>query len=215
MTYVLKKLSLLLFFLLSFSPLSQAAAESDYAEGINYERITPPMPGGTNGKVEVIELFWYGCPHCDRFEPFVEKWLEKKANYIDFKQMPAVFNNPQWRLHATAFYTAEVLGVGHKLHKPIFDAIHRQNRRLSSKEQIREIFKDNGVSEKDFDKTFKSFAVKAKVARGADLTKKFGIDGVPAVIVNGKYRVNSTLAGGSYDNLLKIVDFLTELEHNK
>jgi len=213
---VLKKLSLLLLFILPFSPLSLHAAEdTDYAEGINYERVIPPLPGGTNGKVEVIELFWYGCPHCDRFDPFVEKWLEKKANYIDFKHMPAVFNNPQWRLHATAFYTAEVLGVGHKLHKPFFDAIHRKNRRLSTKEQIRDFFKEHGVSEEEFDKTFKSFAVKAKTARGADLTKKFGIDGVPAIIVNGKYRVNTTLAGGSYDNLLQVVEFLAEKEHNQ
>ena len=209
---MLKKLSLLLLLIL---PFALWATDDDYAEGINYERITPPMPGGTNGKIEVIELFWYGCSHCDRFDPFVEKWLEKKADYIDFKHMPAVFNNPQWRLHATAFYTAEVLGVSHKLHKPLFDAIHRNKQRLGSKEQLRDFFNDYGVDEKDFDKTFNSFAVKAKVARGADLTKKFGIDGVPAVIVNGKYRVNTTLAGGSYDNLLKIVDFLSELEHNK
>lgn len=203
-------------FLLLIAPFTLFAADSsDYIEGINYERITPPLPGGTNGKVEVLELFWYGCPHCDRFDPFVEKWLETKADYIDFKHMPAVFNNPHWRLHATAFYTAETLGIGNKLHKPFFDAVNRQNRRLTSKDQLRKFFGDYGVSGKDFDKTFKSFAVKAKVARAADMTKKFGIDGVPAVIVNGKYRVTGSLAGGSYDNLLKIVDFLADMEHNK
>lgn len=202
-------------FLLLTAPLTLWAAEnSDYAEGINYERITPPLPGGTNGKIEVLELFWYGCPHCDRFDPFVEKWLEKKADYIDFKHMPAVFNNPQWRLHATAFYTAETLGIGHKMHKPFFDAINRQGLRLSTEEQLRDFFVKYGVNGEDFDKTFSSFAVKAKVARAADLTKKFGIDGVPAVIVNGKYRVNNTLAGGSYDTLLNIVDFLAA-EENK
>lgn len=204
-------------FLLLATPFALYAAESseDYAEGINYERITPPLPGGTNGKVEVIELFWYGCPHCDKFEPFVEKWQEKKANYIDFKQMPAVFNNPQWRLHATAFYTAETLGVGPQIHKSFFDALHRQNRRITTQEQLHDFFVDHGVDGKDFDKAFKSFAVKAKVARAADLTKRFGIEGVPAVIVNGKYRLNSNLAGGSYDNLLKIVDFLASEERNK
>jgi thiol:disulfide interchange protein DsbA len=209
---VLKRVFL---FLLLTAPLTLWAVDNiDYAEGINYERITPPLPGGTNGKVEVLELFWYGCPHCDRFDPFVEKWLEKKADYIDFKHMPAVFNNPQWRLHATAFYTAETLGIGHKLHKPFFDAINRQGLRLSTEEQLRDFFAKYGVSGEDFDKTFNSFAVKAKVARAADLTKKFGIDGVPAIIVNGKYRVNSTLAGGSYDTLLNIVDFLAA-EENK
>ena len=203
-------------FLLLTTPLTLWAAESpDYAEGINYERVIPPLPGGTNGKIEVLELFWYGCPHCDRFDPFIEKWLETKADYINFKHMPAVFNNPTWRIHATAFYTAETLGVGHKLHKPFFDAINRQNRRLTTKDQLRSFFGDYGISAKDFDKTFKSFAVKAKVARAADLTKKFGIDGVPVVIVNGKYRVNASLAGGSYDNLLKIVDHLTAMENDK
>jgi len=204
-------------FLLLAVPFALTAAESgeDYAEGINYERIVPPLPGGTKGKVEVIELFWYGCPHCDRFEPFVEKWQEKKADYIDFKQMPAVFNNAQWRTHAAAFYTAETLGVGSKLHKPIFDALHRQHKPLNTQEQLRNLFSDYGVKKADFDKTFTSFAVKAKVARAADLSKRFGIDGVPSVIVNGKYRLNSNLAGGSYDNLLKIVDYLAAKEHNK
>ena len=210
---MLRKLFLL--FLLT-TPLSLWATEApDYADGINYESIVPPLPGGTNGRVEVTELFWYGCPHCDRFDPFVEKWLETKADYIDFKPMPAVFNNPQWRLHAAAYYTAETLGVVQKVHKPLFDAIHRQNRRLNSQEQLKTFFGDYGVSGKDFDKTFSSFAVKAKVARAADLSKKFGIDGVPAVIVNGKYRVTGNLAGGSYENMLKIIDFLAAKERDK
>ncbi len=204
-----------LFLLLTAPFVLFGADDSDYIEGINYERIIPPLPGGTDGKVEVLELFWYGCPHCDRFDPFVNKWLKTKADYVDFKHMPAVFNNPDWRLHATAFYTAETLGIGKKLHKPFFDAIIHQNRRLTSEDQLRDFFGDHGVDAKDFDKSFSSFAVKAKVARAADLSKKFGIDGVPAVIVNGKYRVNGTLAGGSYDNLLKIVDFLVAMEHNR
>ncbi len=210
---MLKNIFLLLLLTPSFA--LWGADSPDYIEGIDYERVVPALPGGTNGKVEVLEIFWYGCPHCDRFEPFVEKWLETKADYIDFKQMPAVFNNPVWRLHATAFYTADTLGIGHKLHKPLFDAINHQNRRLSTEAQLRSFFAEHGVSAEDFDKTFKSFAVKAKVARAADLSKKSGIDGVPAVIINGQYRANASLAGGSYDNLIKIIDYLAALESKK
>ncbi len=211
-----KKLSILWCLLLSSSFLW---AESDWVEGIDviqgehYELIVPPLPGGIDGRVEVVELFWYGCPHCDRIDPLISDWSQnKKADYIDFSHLPAIFNNPDWHLHATAFYVAKSLGVDKKIHKPFFDALHRQRRPLKSVDQLADFFADYGVDKKKFKRAFKSFSVKAKVSRAADLTKKYGISGVPVVIVDGKYRVDGPMAG-SYENLLRIVDFLAAKEY--
>ncbi len=205
-------LSLLWFWI--FSSLTAYAAESsnEFIEGINYERIVPPLPGGTNGRVEVRELFWYGCPHCFNLEPTLTAWRARKADYIDFIPTPAIFNNPVWQLHATTFYTAEVLNILEKIHTKLFDAIHVAHRPLNTETQIRDFFMEQaGVSGEDFDKAFNSFSVKAKTARAADLSKKTGINGVPAVIINGKYRVDAALAGG-IENIPKIIDLLAAQE---
>ncbi len=205
-------LSLLGFWL--FSGLTAYAAEnsSEFIEGINYERIIPPLPGGTNGRVEVRELFWYGCPHCFNLEPTLTAWRTHKADYIDFIPTPAIFNNPVWQTHATAFYTAEALKIVDKIHTKLFDAIHVGHRTLNTEAQIRDFFMEQaGVSGEDFDKAFNSFSVKTKTSRAADLSQKTGINGVPAIIINGKYRVDAALAGG-IENITKIIDLLAAQE---
>lgn len=193
-------------------------AASDLVEGIDvtlgqeYELITPPLPAGRDGKVEVVELFWYGCPHCDRFDPMIAKWRQSNADYIEFAHLPAIFNNQQWRLHAQTFYAAESMGVAEQLHTPLFDAMHRDKRPLGTDEQVFDFVAARGIDRQVFKKAFNSFTVKAKVARAADLTRRYGITGVPVFIVNGKYRVDGPMAK-SYENLLRVVDFLAEKEH--
>ncbi len=197
--------------MLAVLPLVTISVKAAFVEGQDYERITPALPGGSNGQVEVVELFWYGCPHCFTFEPHIEQWKKSKADFIDFKQMPAIFNNPIWKLHAKAYFTAEILGVIEKVHKPLFDAIHVQRRRLRDKEELMELFELYGVNKDTFKKTFNSFAVNAKVNRAADLSKKYGLDGVPAIIVNGKYRIDAGKAG-SYERMLEMADYLADKE---
>ena len=191
---------------------SVACAELE--AGKDYAVITPALPGGTNGKVEVVEMFWYGCPHCFQFEPHIEKWKKSIPDYIEFKQIPAIFNNPVWKLHARAYYTAEVLGVTEKIHKPLFDAIHVQRQRVRSKEALEEFFELHGVTKEEFKKAFNSFAVNAKVRRAEDLSKKYQLSGVPVIIVNGKYRVEGELSG-SYENMLKTASELAKQEKQK
>jgi thiol:disulfide interchange protein DsbA len=191
--------------------ISVAAKADELKQGQDYARVVPPQPAGGDGKVEVLELFWYGCSHCYQFEPYIKDWLKRKPDYVEYVRLPAIFGSPAWRLHATAFYTAQVLGVGEKIHEPLFDAIHKHKRRLKTEDQLMEFFVEHGVSEEDFKKTFKSFAVQAKVRRAADLTRRYGAEGVPTMIVNGKYRVDGPMAK-NYGNLLKIVDQLAEQE---
>lgn len=197
-----------------FSPAVMAEALTgvgDYAEGVDYERIMPPLPGAEAGSAEVMEFFWYGCPHCYQFEPTLHAWEKSKSENVKFVRVPAVFNNPTWKLHAQAFYTAEVLGVFDTIHKPLFDAMHEHKRRINTEDSLQAFFADYGVSEADFRKTFNSFAVQTKVRRAADLSRRSGITGVPAIVVNGKYRVTGNLAG-SHENMIKITDALAAAE---
>lgn len=189
---------------------STATAE-EYQAGSDYEVISPAMPAAGNGKVEVVELFWYGCPHCYQFEPILQQWLKHKPANVEFVRIPAIFNNPRWKLHAHAYYTAEVLGVLEQFHKPFFDAIHQDRLRMNNQREIREFFLRIGVEGDTFDSTFESFAVQAKVRRAADLTRQYGISGVPSMVINGKYRSDGPMAK-SYERLLRIVESLVARE---
>ena len=184
-----------------------------YQEGQHYLPITPAQPTSTKDKVEVVEMFWYGCPHCYRLEPFVKRWLKKMPKNAKFVRMPGVLN-PGWELLARAYYTAEILGVVDKVHTPIFETIHEKRQRLDSEDAIMALFKQFGVSETDFKRAFRSFAVETKIRRARDMGRRYQANGVPAIIVNGKYRVNATSAGGNA-KVFKVVDQLIKQESKK
>ena len=179
-------------------------------EGIEYRAIKPAVPTQTGSKIEVVELFWYGCPHCFRFEPYINKWKKTKPANVEFIRIPAILNK-RWELHAKAFYTAEVLGVVDKIHTPLFDEIHVKKKHLHKKSDIKAFFVKHGVKGEDFDNTFDSFMVNIKVNRARDLTKRYGIGGVPSMVVNGKYLTDGPMASG-HANLIKILDFLIKKE---
>lgn len=191
-------------------PLAFGAENKRFDEGIEYQLINPPQPTTNPAKVEVVELFWYGCPHCFVFEPYLNAWLERKPANVEFIRIPATLN-PGWSIHARAYYTAEVLGVLDKIHEPLFHAIHVQKRKLDNEAALAAFFAAQGVSEEDFRKTFNSFAVETKLRRAAGLVQRYGVSGVPAIIINGKYRTDGSLAG-SYENLLQVMDYLIRKE---
>lgn len=183
---------------------------ANYMEGQHYLPINPPQPTSSKDKVEVVELFWYGCPHCYRLEPYVKRWLKKKPDNVKFVRMPGVLN-PSWELLARAYYTAEILGIVEKVHSPIFDTIHGKRKRLNNEGAVMNLFTQYGVSEKDFKRTFRSFAVETKVRRARDMGRRYQADGVPTIIVNGKYRVGPQTAGGP-SKVFKVVDQLIKQE---
>ena len=161
--------------------------------------------------MEVLELFWYGCPHCYHFEPYLKQWLEHKPDYVEFVRMPAVFRD-SWLPGARAYYTAQLLGVLDKMHGAIFDAIHVQHRPMNTKEDFMDLFVSEGVSKEDFNRAWGSFTVQARVRRAVTMTREYGINGVPSVIINGKYRASGSSAG-SFENLIKVIEILAEREH--
>ena len=181
-----------------------------YVDGQHYEKVVPQQPVQSGDKIEVLEIFWYGCPHCYHFEPHLAKWLASKAADVEFRRMPGVFRK-DWVPHARAYYTAETLGVLDKVHTQLFEALHKDRKPIVNQEQLADFFADQGIAREKFEKTYNSFAIDSKTRQAVIMSREYGISGVPAVIVNGKYRSSGTMAGG-FDELLKVIDRLVDKE---
>lgn len=178
--------------------------------GESYDLVTPPHPAADPSKIEVMEFFWYGCPHCYHFEPFIKAWLKTKPDNVVFVRQPAVFN-AHWAAHAKAFFTAEALGVLDKLHEDLYDAIQNKKETLESESDLAKFFAERGVKEEDFHKAYKSFGVDAKMRQAEVLAPSYGVDGTPTIIVNGKYRVGAAKAK-SFDKMIETTNFLIKKE---
>ena len=186
-----------------------AAAQSD-VEGL-YQKLPAPQPTSDPDRIEVVEVFWYGCPHCNRFQPYLEQWTATLPDHVRFVRMPAVFNDV-WELHARAYYIAQALGILDDVHHLVFAAIHDEGRSLASMDAIRDFFVAHGVAESDFDKHAKSFSVQSGVQRSQVMQARYGLRGVPALIVNGRFLVSGSTAG-SYPRVLEVADALIAREH--
>ena len=179
--------------------------------GTHYMRLSPTQPTSSNpDQVEVAEIFWYGCPHCFNFDPYLERWQTTKPDYVSFVRVPAVWNS-LLQLHARAFYTAEALGKGAEMHSAFFSEIHERGNMLDSEAKLQEFFGRFGVDAAAFKTTFDSFAVQAKLQRADELSRRYRIQSVPTIIVNGKYTTDGGQAG-SYDDLLALIDELAAAE---
>ena len=206
----MKLFKLALLMLVPFFAITNANA-AQLQEGTTHFTITPPQPTSTEeGTIEVIEIFSYGCSHCHRFEPILERWLKTKPDNVKFVQLPAIFNDVL-AMYARAFYTAESLGVLDKIHKPFFEAIHMQKRRMNTEAEIKDLFVEHGVDEEKFDKTFRSFAVEAKVRRAAELGRRYGVQATPSMVVNGKYITDPGKTNG-FRGMINTIDSLIEQE---
>lgn len=187
-----------------------AAPEGDFRAGQDYAEVEPAQPTENPGKIEVMEIFWYGCPHCYDFEPPLQEWVDNKPDDVAFLRLPAVLNR-QWEVHARAYYTAEALGVLDDIHKPLFEALHEHNRNLGDDDAVAAFFAEHGVSAETYLSTARSFAVENKMRRAAILPRRYGITGVPAVIVNGKYRIDARMAQ-SWDHFIDTIEYLVRKE---
>ena len=189
------------------------ATSAKFKEGTNYQKIVPAQPTNVApGKVEVVEVFWYGCGHCFSLDPAIESWRAKnKAAYVDFVRVPAMWNEGT-RMHARVFYTAELLGKLDELHSLIFREMHVAGNQMNSVDKIAAFFQQHGVSKDEFTKAFSSFAVESKLQRADFLNKRYRIQSVPAVIVNGKYSTDISTAGGE-SQLFGLIDELAAHEH--
>ena len=175
-----------------------------------YERITPPQPIKSGDKIEVVEVFWYGCPHCYSLEPYLDKWLETKPDDVEFRRIPGVLGK-NWIPHARAYFTAVKLGIVDKIHRLLFDAIHIERIDLNTEKQLANFFEKHGVDRDEFIKIYESGETDDLMKQAFIAGQGYGLTGVPTIIVNGKYRVSASTAGG-YAQLIEVLNLLIEKE---
>lgn len=179
----------------------------------DYRAVSPAQPTDTGAKIEVIEFFWYACPHCNAFEPQLNPWIKKQAADVAFRRVPAQFA-PIWVQHAKLFYTLEALGEEERLHKKVFDTIHVERKPLDTDAQQADFAAANGIDKAKFMEAMKSFGVAGKLKRAAQLVTNYGVDGVPMLAINGKY-VTSIVMTQSPTRTLEVTDYLINVERTK
>jgi protein dithiol oxidoreductase (disulfide-forming) len=191
--------------------------------GVNYDPIVPAQPTtAPRGKIEVLEVFWLGCPHCYALEPYVRNWLKNKAGYVDFVRVPVMWG-PAHRLHAQLFYTLEALHRDDLVEKA-FDTIHQQGDSLIAMDKLGAIdlqatfnqqldwAKSNGIDPAAFTMAYNSAAVKAGLEHAQEITDLYHVEGVPFVAVGGKYATDIGKAGG-HEQLMQLIDALAAFDH--
>jgi thiol:disulfide interchange protein DsbA len=193
-------------------------AQAPLQKGYHYELIDPAQPTDTGGKIEVIEFFSYGCPHCYHLEPSINPWVKQLPKDVGFYRVP--LSGGQWAATAKLFYTLDAMGVEDKLHSDVFAAIHGGDKSISSisdEAAIAAWAAKKGLDAKKFGDTYKSFAIQSKVMRAAQLAGSHHVSGVPAIVVDGRYLVLSNSIS-SYDELLTLAGQVIEMaraDHKK
>ncbi len=184
-----------------------ANAQAKFKEGKDYLKLSKPVnPDAPAGKVEVIEFFWYSCPHCNAFEPQFEAWVKTAPKNLQIRRVPVAFNNtfvPQQKI----YFALESMGLIPDVHVKVFRAIHVERQRLNKDDEIFAWMDKNGVDLAKFKEAYNSFSVAGQVRKATQLQESYGVEGVPSLGVAGKYYTDGTRAG-SMSNVLQVVEFL-------
>lgn len=196
------------FLLLGFSFIFVPGAQSEIIEGKDYAVLAKPIPVENTGKVEVLEFFWYGCPHCYSLHPHLAAWLANLPADVNFRYVPAILR-ANWVPAAKIFHTIEVMGITGTLHDKVYDAIHRDKIDLNNDSVLFEWVEKQGFDRKKFENTYQSFTVQNLVAKSTQMTRQYELNGVPALIVNGKY-ITSGRMGGTPQDTIKTLNGLIE-----
>jgi len=193
--------------LLSLALFCSTAVAAEFVEGEHYQRLPVGVETQDAGKVEVVEIFSYACVHCKTFDPTLEAWRAEQADDVDFRRLPAIFDQT-WALFGQAFFAAEVLGVGDAVHGPIFSAIHEQGVDLRDPSLMAALFQEKAeVAPEEFAQVFSSFSVRSRVQQADAHGRAYRVSSVPALIVDGTYLVGGRMAG-SNAGMLQVVDYL-------
>jgi thiol:disulfide interchange protein DsbA len=194
---------------------SAGTAAAQVIAGKDYRLLNPQQPTDSGKKVEVIEFFWYGCPHCNSLQPSLRAWLKRKPADVEFKRVPAVFQD-SWMPLTKAYYTIEAMGLVDKLHHDVFSAIHEQKIRLQDTTVLFDWAAKRGVDRQKFIDTYNSFAVQSRTQRSVDMTRNYDISGTPALVVDGRYLTAPSMTLNpdnsiNYERFFRVVDELVAL----
>lgn len=193
-----------------FMLLPLLAVAKQYQEGIHYTELAKPIATQSGDKIEVLEFFWYGCPHCFQFEPVINKWNQSKADNVHFVRVPAPLN-PKWMVHTKTYYALELMGKVDKYHEAVFDAMHVKRKKLYTLQSISDYLASQGLDADAFADAYNSFAVEMRARKAMQLGQSYNLSGVPMITVNGKYLVSATQAG-SYNEMINITNYLIARE---
>ena len=190
-----------------------AVAQNAPREGVNYVRLADPVPIATAGKIEVIEFFWYECPHCNAFEPALDAWAQRLPDDVAFRRVPVWFREEPFSTQQRLFYALESLDLLPTLHRKVFQTIHVEHGRMRTSEDLTAFALRNGVDPPKFINAFNAFSVQSKALQARQTAAAYKIDAVPAMGVQGRYYTNGNLANaglppGSNDRMLGVVDAL-------
>jgi len=195
---------------------SGAPAKTDwkYPDGKYFNALTTAQGTSSSpGKIEVAEVFWYGCSHCYALEPMLSDWVKKLPADVSFVRIPVIWN-PVNETHARIYYTAEALGKLDQITPAMFRSIHVENRPMTDEKDIQLLFEQNGVSATDFNKAFRSFSVDSQIKRAKDLTVKYHVRGVPLIVVDGKYTTDGPEIH-SHQDMLAVTEELIQRERQR
>lgn len=186
-----------------------AGAQAWPVEGKEYVRLGQPVPVTPNGKIEVLEFFWYGCPHCSAFEPTLEAWQKTLPADVAFRRIPVAFSEEPFGAHQRIFFALDSLGLVSSMHRKVFYAIHNDRMRLAKLDEIAAFMAKNSVDPAKFIEAYESFSVQTKAAQARQLAQAYKIDAVPALGVQGRYYITGTMAGGN-ERMPAVADALVQ-----
>ena len=189
--------------------LSQSGFANEFQEGVHYQTLAKPVVTSDPEKIEVVELFWYGCPHCDSLDPAVKVWVNSLSADVSFVQIPVVFGR-SWEMHARMFWVAKNIGLLETIHEPLFNAIHREGQRLQRVDDVVAFFERFGADPAIVKRELGSFATESALRLADARTRAYGIRGVPAFVVDGRHVTGIAQAGGEN----QLFDLLDELIKN-
>ncbi|KEF30820.1 MAG: thiol:disulfide interchange protein DsbA/DsbL [Gammaproteobacteria bacterium] len=190
---------------------SGLASAEPWVEGTHYKKLDTPVRTESDKGVEVAEIFWYGCPHCYNFKPLAEAWEAKAPDYVNYVRIPAALGR-SWEPHAKAFYALEAMGQREAVHDALFDALAGEHRPLNDGESLADFVSGYGVDPEVFLNNYNSFGVNARMQQAQAKVRGARVTGTPTMLVNGKYLVTASMAGG-HEAVLKVLDYLVEKEH--
>jgi thiol:disulfide interchange protein DsbA len=209
-----RSIQVLTFVLLMSQAFSSFAQIERFVAGTHYTELAAPANTNDSSKVEVLEVFWYGCSHCFRFEPLIANWEATMPSDVDFGRFPAMWNGLM-EVHAQVYYTAEAMDALDVVHEHVFNAINIEGNRLQNEGQIGALFAKYGINEDEFAKSFNSFSVRTKVNQAKQRMQAYEIRSTPNMIVNGKYLVATGQSVLTQADMLDVVDFLVEKERQQ
>ena len=204
----------ILLLLVSLGLAAVSGARADIVEGRDYTVLPEPRPTQSGKNIEVLEFFWYGCPHCYDLHPLIKAWLKKMPKDVSFRYIPAVFR-ANWIAGTKTFYALEALGVRDKLHDKVYDAIHLDKIDLSKEDVLFDWMAKQGMERQKFIDAYNSFSVQNQATRSTQMSKDYNLSGVPAVVVDGRYLTSGKMGGTPQDTIRTLEELIVKVRKER